>query len=110
MRSSAMKFRCLSCALLLSAVALAGCGAPTADFRRYETFAHKVAAAQDFKFKEDQRRDIDTVWKYADWLSEASPADVLIFAVCRGMKAGRMAQRRSLEQRPKGVLLQGVQT
>jgi mono/diheme cytochrome c family protein/type IV secretory pathway VirB2 component (pilin) len=56
-----MKFRCFSCALLLSAVALAGCGAPTADFRRYETFAHKVAAAQDFKFKEDQRRDIDTV-------------------------------------------------
>ena len=24
---------------------LAGCGSPTAEFRRYETFAHKVADA-----------------------------------------------------------------
>ena len=38
---------------------LAGCGAPVAEFRRYETYAYKVGPAQDIKFTEEQRRDID---------------------------------------------------
>src|SRR5262245_40464930 len=45
----------------LAAIAtLAGCGAPTADFRRYETYAHKTAASIGVKaFTATQRQDID---------------------------------------------------
>ena len=48
---------------ILSLVVLPGCGAPTADFRRYETYAHKVAvaAALDKGFTTTQREDIDTL-------------------------------------------------
>jgi mono/diheme cytochrome c family protein len=59
---SAMSFRinvlvaaCLYCSLL------AGCGAPTADFRRYETFAYKTEQEQQVEFTEDQRQSIDTL-------------------------------------------------
>jgi mono/diheme cytochrome c family protein len=38
---------------------LAGCGAPNADFRRYETYAHKVASSVGVEFAESQRQDID---------------------------------------------------
>jgi len=40
---------------------VAGCGAPTADFRRYETYAHKAAASigLDKGFAATQRQDID---------------------------------------------------
>src|SRR5262245_32495527 len=39
----------------------AGCGAPVAEFRRYETFAHKVASSvgMDNGFTRTQRQDID---------------------------------------------------
>src|SRR5437762_13013768 len=41
--------------------ALAGCGAPVAEFRRYETYAHKVAASVGMEkgFTATQRQDID---------------------------------------------------
>jgi mono/diheme cytochrome c family protein len=49
--------------LLLAAciVGLVGCGAPTADFRRYETYAHKMAKSVGLKsgFSAAQRQDID---------------------------------------------------
>jgi mono/diheme cytochrome c family protein len=49
--------------LLLLAVPalLAGCGAPTAEFRRYETYAHKVATSVGMEkgFTALQRQDID---------------------------------------------------
>src|SRR5262245_11629457 len=43
-------------------VMMAGCGAPTADFRRYETYAHLAAlkAQLDKGFTAAQRQDIDT--------------------------------------------------
>jgi len=46
---------------VLLAVFVAGCGAPVAEFRRYETFAHKVAVSGGFDkgFSEQQRRDVD---------------------------------------------------
>ena len=58
-----MKF-CISprFAIALGALAiLAGCGAPTADFRRYETYAHKMAlsAGMEKGFTATQRQDID---------------------------------------------------
>jgi mono/diheme cytochrome c family protein len=39
----------------------AGCGAPVAEFRRYETFAHKVASSVGMEkgFTRTQRQDID---------------------------------------------------
>jgi mono/diheme cytochrome c family protein len=39
--------------------ALAGCGSPAADFRRYETYAHKVSSSGGFEFTATQRQDID---------------------------------------------------
>jgi mono/diheme cytochrome c family protein len=45
--------------LVMCAVASAGCGGSTADFRRYETFAHKVASDNRIKFSSQQRTDID---------------------------------------------------
>ena len=46
---------------LAALAALAGCGAPVAEFRRYETYAHKVATAagMDKGFTSAQRQDID---------------------------------------------------
>ena len=38
------------CLLLSLAALLAGCGAPEAEFRRYETFAHKVSEAAEVSF------------------------------------------------------------
>src|SRR5439155_5783779 len=46
-------------ALIAALSLLVGCGAPVAEFRRYETYAYKVGPAQDIKFTEDQRREID---------------------------------------------------
>src|SRR5438874_9949429 len=43
--------------LLVLLAAVAGCGAPAAEFRRYETYAHKVAASSGFSAQ--QRQDID---------------------------------------------------
>jgi len=47
--------------LLVLIVATVGCGAPVAEFRRYETYAHKVAVSSGFDkgLAEQQRRDID---------------------------------------------------
>jgi mono/diheme cytochrome c family protein len=47
----------------LALVALAGCGAPIAEFRRYETYAHKVATSVGLErgFSSTQRRDVDEV-------------------------------------------------
>jgi mono/diheme cytochrome c family protein len=44
-----------------AAVVFVGCGAPSADFRRYETYAHKVAesAALEKGFTRQQWQDID---------------------------------------------------
>src|SRR4051794_20821135 len=41
--------------------ALAGCGAPVAEFRRYETFAHKVAETNGLEkgFTRDQLQGLD---------------------------------------------------
>jgi mono/diheme cytochrome c family protein len=46
---------------LLCFAGLAGCGAPEADFRRYETYAHKVAlsAGMESGFPSAQRQEID---------------------------------------------------
>jgi mono/diheme cytochrome c family protein len=46
---------------LTGLVAIAGCGAPKADFRRYTTFAHKAAEAAglDKGFSRDQLQGID---------------------------------------------------
>jgi len=46
---------------LTALAALSGCGAPVADFRRYETYAHKVAlsAGMEKGFTPTQRQDID---------------------------------------------------
>jgi mono/diheme cytochrome c family protein len=47
---------------LVALAALAGCGAPVAEFRRYETYAHKVALSAGMdKFTATQRQDIDEV-------------------------------------------------
>lgn len=54
----AMKLR-FAVTTLLAAVVLAGCGGPSADFRRYETFAHKVESDNGIKFNRQQRQDID---------------------------------------------------
>jgi len=48
--------------VVLAALAvLAGCGAPVAEFRRYETYAHKVASSAGMEkgFTSAQRQDID---------------------------------------------------
>jgi mono/diheme cytochrome c family protein len=45
--------------VLLFLAALAGCGPPSVDFRRYETFAHKVQSENGVKFTPQQRQDID---------------------------------------------------
>jgi mono/diheme cytochrome c family protein len=46
---------------LAGLVALAGCGAPKADFRRYTTFAHKAAEAAGLEkgFSRDQLQGVD---------------------------------------------------
>lgn len=48
---------------LLAVALLAGCGAPQADFRRYETFAHKVATSVGMEkgFSQTQWQDIDDI-------------------------------------------------
>ena len=46
---------------LCTLAALAGCGSPAAEFRRYETFAHKVAQATELEFTPQQREDVDTL-------------------------------------------------
>lgn len=50
-----------SCCFALAA--MAGCGGPTAEFRRYETFAHKVASSVGMEkgFSATQRQDVDEV-------------------------------------------------
>src|SRR5438128_2635929 len=47
--------------LLVLMVAVVGCGAPPAEFRGYETYAHKVAVSAGLEkgFSEQQRRDVD---------------------------------------------------
>lgn len=47
--------------LLVAPLVLAGCGAPGAEFRRYETYAHKAATSvgMDKGFTVQQRQDID---------------------------------------------------
>ncbi len=46
---------------LAALAGLAGCGAPVAEFRRYETYAHKVASSAGMEkgFTSTQRQDID---------------------------------------------------
>jgi mono/diheme cytochrome c family protein len=53
--------RLLFLALLAIGTLTQGCGAPQAEFRRYETYAHKVAASSglDKGFTATQRQDID---------------------------------------------------
>jgi mono/diheme cytochrome c family protein len=50
-----------SCFAVLAA--LVGCGAPVAEFRRYETYAHKAATSVGLEkgFSSTQRQDIDEV-------------------------------------------------
>jgi mono/diheme cytochrome c family protein len=42
-------------------VGVVGCGSPVAEFRRYDTFAHKTAASisEDYSYTPQQRQDID---------------------------------------------------
>jgi mono/diheme cytochrome c family protein len=51
--------------VFLFSTTLAGCGGPSADFRRYETFARKMELSQDpdgnFNFTRQQRQDIDEI-------------------------------------------------
>src|SRR5690349_10958385 len=67
-RSRHSCFRFASCfalggSCLLAFAVLAGCGAPVAEFRRYETYAHKVATSVglDKGFNATQRQDVDEV-------------------------------------------------
>ena len=51
----------LRASCLATVVAFAGCGAPTAEFRRYETYAHKVASSVGMEqgFTRTQKQDVD---------------------------------------------------
>jgi mono/diheme cytochrome c family protein len=53
----------LRASCLAAIAALAGCGSPTAEFRRYETYAHKeaVKVGMDKGFTATQRQDIDEI-------------------------------------------------
>jgi mono/diheme cytochrome c family protein len=61
-------FEFVSCFMLRAScftvvAALVGCGAPQAEFRRYETYAHKVAQSVGLEkgFNATQRQDVDEV-------------------------------------------------
>lgn len=57
--SSIMNLRTSIILALLAAALAAGCGAPPAPFRRYETIAFKIAKDADIKFAPAQRQSID---------------------------------------------------
>jgi hypothetical protein len=71
---------------LVPLIALVGCGAPTADFRRYETFAHKVATSVELKFTAQQRQDIDETLE-----ALFGTADEPVFPAIEGIEPGKIA-------------------
>jgi mono/diheme cytochrome c family protein len=88
-------------AALLIAAALAGCGAPNAEFRRYETFAHKVATSvgMDSGFSATQKQDIDEIMQ----AMFGTPDQPTLPAV-EGIELGRImnANRLALSAGPVG--------
>jgi hypothetical protein len=78
--------------LTLLAVAVAGCGGPTADFRRYETFAHKVAATVDIKFTRQQRQDIDETLE-----ALFGTPDEPVFPAIEGIESGKIVSPSRLK-------------
>jgi mono/diheme cytochrome c family protein len=59
--SSMFKVQSSKFVFLAALVTLVGCGAPVAEFRRYETYAHKVASSVGMEqgFTRTQKQDID---------------------------------------------------
>src|SRR5690348_7482596 len=51
----------LALGVVITIAVFAGCGAPVAEFRRYETFAHKVAETNGLEkgFTRDQLQGLD---------------------------------------------------
>jgi mono/diheme cytochrome c family protein len=93
-----------SLSLILFSVATAGCGPPTADFRRYETFAHKVATSVELKFTAQQRQDIDETLE-----ALFGTADEPVFPAIEGIEPGKIASvsRLKLAAGPVGSDEQG---
>jgi mono/diheme cytochrome c family protein len=98
---SSFEFRA-SCFAALAA--LAGCGAPTADFRRYETFAHKVAKSADIRFTAEQRQDIDETLQ-----ALFGTPDEPVFPAIEGLEPGQLlaVSRLKLAAGPVGSDEQG---
>jgi len=94
----------LRASCLAAFAALAGCGGPRADFRRYETFAHKVATSVEVKFTPQQRQDIDETLAALF----GSP-DEPVFPAIEGIEPGKIASpsRLKLAAGPVGSDEQG---
>jgi mono/diheme cytochrome c family protein len=108
-RAGISSFTFTSCFVLrascLTALAvIAGCGGPTADFRRYETFAHKVASDGDFEFTRQQRQDIDEALE-----ALFGTPDEPVFPAIEGIEPGKIASpsRLKLAAGPVGSDEQG---
>jgi len=88
----------------LSLVVVVGCGPPTADFRRYETFAHKVATSVEVKFTAQQRQDIDETLQ-----ALFGTSDEPVFPAVDGIEPGKIASvsRLKLAAGPVGSDEQG---
>src|SRR5262245_55831758 len=74
-----------------SVVGLIGCG-PTADFRRYETFANKVAKSVDVKFTAQQRQDIDETLQ-----ALFGTPDEPVFPAIEGIEPGKIVSPARLK-------------
>lgn len=98
----AMNSRYSLAALLL--LTLVGCGAPTADFRRYETFAHKVATSAEVVFTEEQRQNIDETLQ-----ALFGTPDLPVFPTIEGLEPGKIVgvSRLKLAGGPVGSDQQG---
>lgn len=94
----------LASLLPLLVLLLSGCGGPTSDFRRYDTFAAKVETDNGLKFDEQQRRDIDTAMQ-----SLFGDPDVPFLPAIEGVEIGKLMSltRLKLAAGPVGSDEQG---
>jgi mono/diheme cytochrome c family protein len=78
--------RTIVCLIVLFAV-VSGCGAPNAEFRRYQTFAHKVAESSGLEkgFTRDQLQGVDEVM-----LAMFGSPDEPAFPAIEGIEAGKI--------------------